>query len=101
MTAEVGWRHGQGEGSDLDGRDGSPDAGHGRGYCLEMICADFLAGAHLDNGNPRKRHERDSGNKFSPMPRSQIVRKPAAAGVTPGWMEVPALRRDVESRGSP
>ena len=22
-----------------------------RGYCLEMICADF-AGAHLDNGNP-------------------------------------------------
>ena len=24
-----------------------------RGYCLEMICADFLAGAHLENGNPR------------------------------------------------
>jgi hypothetical protein len=23
-----------------------------RGYRLEMICADFLAGAHLDNGNP-------------------------------------------------
>ena len=23
-----------------------------RGHCLEMICADFLAGAHLDNGNP-------------------------------------------------
>ena len=23
-----------------------------RGYCLEMICADFLAGAHLDQGNP-------------------------------------------------
>lgn len=23
-----------------------------RWYCLEMICADFLAGAHLDNGNP-------------------------------------------------
>ena len=23
-----------------------------RGYCLEMICADFLAGAKLDNGNP-------------------------------------------------
>jgi hypothetical protein len=22
------------------------------GYCLEMICADFLAGANLDNGNP-------------------------------------------------
>ena len=24
-----------------------------RGYCLEMICADFLAGAHLENGNPK------------------------------------------------
>src|SRR5207248_10257107 len=22
-----------------------------RGYCLEMICADLLAGAHLENGN--------------------------------------------------
>jgi hypothetical protein len=24
-----------------------------RGYCLEMICADFLAGASLDNGDPQ------------------------------------------------
>jgi hypothetical protein len=24
-----------------------------RGYCLEMICADFLAGAHSENGNPK------------------------------------------------
>lgn len=24
-----------------------------RGYCLEMICADFLAGANLENGTPR------------------------------------------------
>jgi len=23
-----------------------------RGYCLEMICADFLAGANLDDQNP-------------------------------------------------
>jgi hypothetical protein len=23
-----------------------------RGYCLEMICADFLAGANLDDGDP-------------------------------------------------
>ena len=100
-----------------------------RGYCLEMICADFLAGANLDSGQPnvllssidtvfpsscptnsgrrlssrsrRKRHEPDSGKEFSPAPRSQIVRKPAARGVTPGRMEVPELRRDVESRGSP
>ena len=24
-----------------------------RGYCLEMICADFLGGASLENGNPK------------------------------------------------
>ena len=24
-----------------------------RGYCLEMICADFLSGANLQNGNPK------------------------------------------------
>jgi hypothetical protein len=24
-----------------------------RGYCLEMICADFLAGAHIDNSDPK------------------------------------------------
>ncbi len=24
-----------------------------RGYCLEMICADFLAGANLENGDPQ------------------------------------------------
>ena len=24
-----------------------------RGYCLEMICADFLAGAHAENGNAK------------------------------------------------
>ena len=23
-----------------------------RGYCLEMICADFLAGANLEDSNP-------------------------------------------------
>jgi len=23
-----------------------------RGYCLEMVCADFLAGANLDNRDP-------------------------------------------------
>jgi hypothetical protein len=23
-----------------------------RGYCLEMICADFLAGVEIENGNP-------------------------------------------------
>ena len=27
-------------------------ADRSRGYCLEMICADFLAGANLENGSP-------------------------------------------------
>ncbi len=27
-------------------------SGKSRGYCLEMICADFLAGANLENGSP-------------------------------------------------
>lgn len=27
-------------------------ADRSRGYCLEMICADFLAGANLDASNP-------------------------------------------------
>jgi hypothetical protein len=26
-------------------------ASKSRGYCFEMICADFLAGAHLEGGN--------------------------------------------------
>ena len=26
-------------------------ASKSRGYCFEMICADFLAGAHLEDGN--------------------------------------------------
>jgi hypothetical protein len=28
------------------------DSDKSRGYCLEMICADFLAGANLQEGNP-------------------------------------------------
>jgi len=38
----------------LSGRsNGSSDVGkRPTGYCLEMICADFLAGANLDHGDP-------------------------------------------------
>jgi hypothetical protein len=34
--------------------DSSSDVGQRpiRGYCLEMICADFLAGPNLDHGDP-------------------------------------------------
>src|SRR2546429_7107634 len=29
-----------------------PGTNKSRGYCLEMICADFLAGANLEGANP-------------------------------------------------
>jgi hypothetical protein len=44
-----------------------------RGYCLEMICADFLAGAHLDDGNPKILLSSISRNyKFLPAALKQI-----------------------------
>jgi hypothetical protein len=41
-----------------------------RGYCLEMICADFLAGANLDNGNPNLLLQ-SVARVFKFLPRSQ------------------------------
>jgi hypothetical protein len=52
-----------------------------RGCCLEMICADFLAGAHIDGGNPEILLESIARYfKFLPSPqqeafRSEITRK--------------------------
>ena len=44
-----------------------------RGYCLEMICADFLAGANLENGNPQVLLQSISRCfKFLPVPQRQI-----------------------------
>ena len=37
-----------------------------RGYCLEMICADFLAGANLDNGPDLLLHSMSRFFKFLP-----------------------------------
>ena len=43
-----------------------------RGYCLEMICADFLAGVNLDNGNPEVLLQSISRFfKFLPQPQKQ------------------------------
>jgi hypothetical protein len=74
-----------------------------RGYCLEMICADFLAGANLDNGDPRhdsfaccrqtrsrlfsrpslrKRHELDPTEGTPLTLGSGCIRESAAAGST-------------------
>jgi len=41
-----------------------------RGYCLEMICADFLAGANLENGNPDALMQ-SVARVFKFLPRSQ------------------------------
>ncbi len=43
-----------------------------RGYCLEMICADFLAGANLEGGNPER----------SCCSRSEILQVPARSSTT-------------------
>jgi hypothetical protein len=45
-----------------------------RGYCLEMICADFLAGANLDNGNPELLLQSVARVfKFLPLPQRQAL----------------------------
>jgi hypothetical protein len=44
-----------------------------RGYCLEMICADFLAGANLENQNPEALLQSVTRVfKFLPQPQKQI-----------------------------
>src|ERR1022692_2754748 len=46
-----------------------------RGYCLEMICADFLAGASIDGSNPEILLQSISCyNKFLPGPQQQAFR---------------------------
>ena len=43
-----------------------------RGYCLEMICADFLAGAHMDGSDPEILLQSISRYfKFLPRPQQQ------------------------------
>ncbi len=41
-----------------------------RGYCLEMICADFLAGASVEGGNPELLLM-SLGRLFALLPRPQ------------------------------
>ena len=46
-----------------------------RGYCLEMICADFIAGAHLDGGDPEILLQSISRYyKFLPNPQREAFR---------------------------
>ncbi len=100
-----------------------------RGYCLEMICADFLAGANLDNGDPRdtavldeeifqvpvrgaatgvpRRFER-KGLMSSIRPeihtlavRRGRVRASATVGAASRWLAMSIVRHDGESRSAP
>ena len=93
-----------------------------RGYCLEMICADFLAGANLDNGSSNvllysilrlfkflpgeEKHFwimqpgrlREARTKvLSPATGSQSVRPAPHAGAPARRLEMPILRHDVQS----
>ncbi len=50
-----------------------------RGYCLEMICADFLAGAAIDGGNPEILLQSISRYyKFLPGPQQEVFRSEVA-----------------------
>src|ERR1022692_148286 len=50
-----------------------------RGYCLEMICADFLAGASIDGGNPEILLQSLSRYyKFLPSPQQELFRSEVA-----------------------
>jgi len=46
-----------------------------RGYCLEMICADFLAGANLDNGDPETLFSMTRFFRFLPGAQKQALLK--------------------------
>jgi hypothetical protein len=96
-----------------------------RGYCLEMICADYLAGASLDNGdqncyyNPfhdsssffqasRRRHScRASGlhecnpaKTFAAAATSPILRAALSRSLAKGWLEMSILRHPEQSSNS-
>jgi len=53
-----------------------------RGYCLEMICADFLAGANLQEGNPEALYLSVHRllEMLSPQQRQDIFQQVEAAG---------------------
>jgi hypothetical protein len=60
-----------------------------RGYCLEMICADFLAGANLDNGDPDTLlHSVSRFFRFLPGEQRQAVyaRREDSAGRQAFWI---------------
>ena len=54
-----------------------------RGYCLEMICADFLAGANLDSGNTEiLLHSIRQFLKFLPSEQQQTLVSEVSKGIS-------------------
>jgi hypothetical protein len=98
-----------------------------RSYCLEMICADSLAGANLDNGNPeillssmtpafqvpagratsavscptwpRKPDDPNASEASRLTVRAQLVQATLPAGHGAGQLEMPKLRSQAELAG--
>ena len=97
-----------------------------RGYCLEMICADFLAGANLDaSGNSilcswrsieftccsripsgrssccefRRRHESSHPSETQTSLGPQFLSGPLAAGAQTRWLAMPTMRKLRRSPG--
>jgi len=96
-----------------------------RGYCLEMICADFLAGANLENGNShillrpilhffkflpgeerrvfleqfadKASRELHPTTTSSRAARSRVARTTTQPSTLPRRSEMPVVRRDVKS----
>jgi hypothetical protein len=70
-----------------------------RGYCLEMICADFLAGAHMDGGNPEMLLQSISRYyKFLPSSQretflSEVTRKASCRRSRPDPLASGSIRR--------
>ena len=70
-----------------------------RGYCLEMICADFLAGASIDGGNPEILLQSISRYyEFLPGPQQEPFRSEVAGRPHEGDpRKNPRLRLDADS----
>jgi len=73
-----------------------------RGYCLEMICADFLAQQQAFLGDVGGGlHEPDASRPSRLATGCVVVREAAAAGAASRWLEVSIVRCDVKLGGSP
>ena len=63
-----------------------------RGYCLEMICADFLAGVSLETGNEDALRSAITRLVFSlPMPQREQLIEECRSSLESDRVQTPAL----------